>query len=118
MRPVILDTSLKSLPLVKRGKVRDIYDPGNDQLFIIATDRISAFDVILPDGIPQKGKVLNALSLFWFGFTGDIVGNHVLQGETPRLSREERELVEGRSMLVKKAQPFPVECIPASGGGG
>jgi phosphoribosylaminoimidazole-succinocarboxamide synthase len=110
MKQVLLYTNLKSLPLYKRGKVRDIYDFG-DQLVVIATDRISAFDVILPDGTPQKGKVLNAVSLFWFGLTRDIIGNHVSGGEMPPLSEEERELTKGRSMLVKKAKPLPVECI-------
>ncbi|MBM3120309.1 MAG: phosphoribosylaminoimidazolesuccinocarboxamide synthase [Chloroflexi bacterium] len=111
MKELVLNTNLKSLKLLKRGKVRDIYELGEHHLIIIATDRISAFDVVLPNGIPQKGKILNALSLFWFGFTKDIISNHVLIGETPHLPKEERELIEGRAMLVKKAKPLPVECI-------
>lgn len=110
MREVILDTRLKGLNLFKKGKVRDIYELDN-MLLIVATDRISAFDVVLPNGIPQKGKILTALSLFWFGFTRDIIANHILIGETPHLPREERELIEGRSMLVKKTKPLPAECI-------
>jgi len=111
LKELVLNTNLKSLKLLKRGKVRDIYELGEHHLIIIATDRISAFDVVLPNGIPQKGKILNALSLFWFGFTKDIISNHVLIGETPHLPKEERELIEGRAMLVKKAKPLPVECI-------
>ncbi len=111
MKKVILDSNLQSLKLVKKGKVRDIYELGEHHLIIVATDRISAFDVVLPNGIPQKGKILTALSLFWFGFTKDVISNHVLVKETPHLPREEREIVEGRSMLVKKAKPLPVECI-------
>jgi len=111
LKELVLNTNLKSLKLLKRGKVRDIYELGEHHLIIPATDRISAFDVVLPNGIPQKGKILNALSLFWFGFTKDIISNHVLIGETPHLPKEERELIEGRAMLVKKAKPLPVECI-------
>ncbi len=107
---VVTKTKLKKLKLLKRGKVRDIYEY-QDKLVIVATDRISAFDVVLPNGIPEKGKILTALSLFWFGFTRDIIPNHVLLGEMPHLSREERELVEGRTMVVKKTKPIPVECI-------
>ncbi len=113
MTPVLTETAL-DLPLYARGKVRDIYDLG-DKLLIVATDRISAFDVVLPTGIPDKGLVLSQLSAFWFEKTGDIVPNHFLRlvddtsvegvpGELPR------ELV-GRAMLVKKAQRLDVECI-------
>ncbi len=111
MKDIVLDTDLKSLKLFKRGKVRDIYELGDRHLIIIATDRISAFDVVLPNGIPQKGKILTTLSLFWFGFTRDVIANHVLLGESLHLPEEERGLLEGRSMLVKKAKPLPVECI-------
>ena len=112
MNEVILDTDIKSLKLFKRGKVRDIYDL-EDRLLIVATDRISAFDVVLPNGIPQKGRVLTALSFFWFGFTQDIVPNHLIHGEElcSSLSKEERQLLEGRAMIVKKTHPVPVECI-------
>jgi len=114
MNQAILSTELKNLKLFKRGKVRDIYEL-EDRLLIIATDRISAFDVVLPNGIPQKGKVLTALSLFWFGFTQDLIPNHLVRGEDSsvfyNLSAEERQLVNGRAMLVKKTSPVPAECI-------
>ena len=111
MNEVILDTDIKSLKLFKRGKVRDIYDL-EDRLLIVATDRISAFDVVLPNGIPQKGRVLTALSLFWFGLTQDIISNHLIPGEEPSfLFREERWLLEGRAMMAKKTYPVPTECI-------
>ena len=90
--------------------MRDIYDL-EDRLLIVATDRISAFDVVLPIGIPEKGKILTTLSLFWFGFSRDIIANHAVLGGIPSLSEEEEELLEGRTMLVKKANPVPVECI-------
>jgi phosphoribosylaminoimidazole-succinocarboxamide synthase len=110
MNEVILDTNIESFTPFKRGKVRDIYELG-DRLLIIATDRISAFDVVLPNGIPQKGKVLTALSLFWFGFTQGIIPNHLIPEEPSFLSEEERQLLDGRAMIVKKAYPVPVECI-------
>lgn len=113
MKEVILSTNLKGLKLFKRGKVRDIYELGN-MLLIVATDRISAFDVVLPDGIPQKGGVLTALSLFWFNFTKDIVANHVLPVrlvEIPHLPKKERDILAGRTMLVKKTRALPAECI-------
>jgi phosphoribosylaminoimidazole-succinocarboxamide synthase (EC 6.3.2.6) len=75
--PVVLTTDLKGIPLFRRGKVRDVYDLG-DKLLIVSTDRISCFDVILPNGIPDKGKVLTAISRFWFDFTGDIIENHFI----------------------------------------
>ena len=113
MKEVLLGTDFKSFKLFKKGKVRDIYELDN-MLLIVATDRISAFDVVLPDAIPQKGEVLTALSTFWFGYTRDIIANHVipvvLRG-IPRLSEKERELLEGRAMLVKKTKPLPVEYI-------
>ena len=107
---MLLDTNLRNLKLFKRGKVRDIYDL-EDRLLIVATDRISAFDVVLPSGIPEKGKILTTLSLFWFGFSRDIIANHAVLGGIPSLSEEEEELLEGRTMLVKKAKPLAVECI-------
>lgn len=111
MNEIILDTDIKSLKLFKRGKVRDIYDL-EDRLLIVATDRISAFDVVLPNVIPQKGKVLTTLSLFWFGFTQDIIPNHLIHGEKLSfLSKEERRNFESRAMIVKKAYPIPAECI-------
>jgi len=110
---VILRVDMPDIGIPRRGKVRDIYDLG-DKLLLIATDRISAFDVVLPDGIPGKGKVLTGISLFWFKQMGGIVKNHVITAdvdEFPLEFRRYRGLLEGRSMLVKKAKPFPVECI-------
>ena len=104
---------MPNFELLGRGKVRDIYSL-KDHLLIIATDRISAFDFILGNGIPGKGKVLTQMSLFWFEFTDDIVSNHLVTAEVEELPvelREYMELLRGRSMLVKKAQPFPVECV-------
>ncbi len=110
---VLLKTDLKGLTLKGRGKVRDIYDLG-DSLLIIATDRISAFDCIMPSGIPDKGKILNQLSLFWFDFTSDIVKNHVVAFDVkdypPELKQYE-SIIRGRSMIVKKARPFAAECV-------
>jgi len=106
--------STLDLPLLARGKVRDIYDLG-DKLLIVATDRISAFDVVLPTGIPDKGLVLTQLSAFWFELTGDIVPNHFIQvvdrTRVPGIDRElPREMV-GRAMLVRKAERIDVECV-------
>jgi phosphoribosylaminoimidazole-succinocarboxamide synthase len=113
MTTILTETTL-DLPLVGRGKVRDIYDLG-DRLLIVATDRISAFDVVLPTGIPDKGLVLTQLSAFWFEKTGDIVPNHFLgvvasthiEGVPVELPRD----LIGRAMLVRKAQRLDVECI-------
>jgi phosphoribosylaminoimidazole-succinocarboxamide synthase len=94
-------------------KVRDIYDFG-DQLVIVATDRISAFDYVLGSGIPDKGKMLSQMSVFWFGRTGGIVANHLLSndpGDYPAEAREAAELLRGRSMLVRRAEPLPIECV-------
>ncbi|MBM3142600.1 MAG: phosphoribosylaminoimidazolesuccinocarboxamide synthase [Chloroflexi bacterium] len=107
---VIIRTDLKNLRLLKRGKVRDIYEY-EDRLVIVATDRISAFDVVLPNGIPQKGQVLTALSVFWFKFTEGIISNHFVTEEVPSIIGAEKEILEGRSMLVKHAQPIKAECI-------
>jgi len=109
---VLLETKLP-LPLRTRGKVRDIYDLGETLLFI-ATDRISAFDCVLGSGIPCKGRVLTQMSLFWFDFLKDIVPSHLLTadiGEFPRKVARYRKLLDGRSMLVKKAEMLPVECV-------
>ena len=110
MKDIVLNTDLKSLRLFKRGKVRDIYELG-DKLLLVATDRISAFDVVLPSGIPQKGRVLTALSLFWFDFCRDIITNHLIPLRLAFLPEQEKKLLQGRAMLVKKAKPIPVECI-------
>lgn len=94
-----------------RGKVRDIYDLG-DKLLIVATDRLSAFDVVMPTPIPDKGKVLTQLSLFWFDLLKDVIPNHVLsESEFPAPFDQYREELAGRSMLVKKTQPLPIECV-------
>jgi phosphoribosylaminoimidazole-succinocarboxamide synthase len=106
-------TDLPGVPLVTRGKVRDIYEVGGD-LLIVATDRISAFDYVLSPGIPRKGEVLNRISLFWFDFLREIVPNHVISArieEYPRALRQHRDQLEGRSVLVRKAEMFPVECV-------
>jgi len=110
---VLMVTNFPELPSPKRGKVRDIYDLG-DKLIIIATDRISAFDVVLPNGIPNKGKVLNRISKYWFEKTADIVPNHLISSEVseyPEVFWQYRDVLEGRSMLVRKTRPLPVECI-------
>ena len=111
--PLILETDLAGLKPPKRGKVRDIYDLG-DKLLIIATDRISAFDVVLPNAVPEKGRVLTQISHFWFSKTADIVPNHLISLDVrdyPAECKPHSALLEGRSMLVKKSQPLPVECI-------
>lgn len=110
---VILNTNLEGLKLVGRGKVRDIYDLG-DNLLIVTTDRISAFDVIMPNGIPYKGYVLTQLSKFWFKHTEDIIENHLITtdiDEMPQEVRKYKSLLDGRTMMVKKAKPFPIECV-------
>lgn len=110
---VILRTEMPDIGVPKRGKVRDIYEL-KDHLLLIATDRISAFDVVLPNGIPGKGKVLTQISLFWFRKMKDIIANHVVATEVddfPLELKKYRDTLEGRSMLVKKAKPLPIECI-------
>lgn len=110
---VISTTDLKALTLKGRGKVRDIYDLG-DQLLIVATDRISAFDVVMPNAIPDKGKILTQLSKFWFDLTKEIIPNHVLSTEVedyPKACGPYREMLKDRSMLVRKAEVLPVECV-------
>jgi phosphoribosylaminoimidazole-succinocarboxamide synthase len=107
------ETSLSGVTLLRRGKVRDVYDTG-EHLLLVTTDRLSAFDVVLPDGIPFKGKVLNALSEFWFDRTRPIVPNHVVTTDVDRMPRSlapHRESLAGRSLLAKKCDPFPVECV-------
>ena len=111
--PVVLSTDFKDLKLVSRGKVRDIYDCG-DTLLIIATDRISAFDVVLPDGIPCKGAVLSQMSAYWFAEMHELIDNHFISADPaafPPLCRAHAETLKGRAMLVKKAKPLPVECV-------
>lgn len=113
MEKVILKTDFPDMTLVRRGKVRDIYDLG-EYLLLIASDRISAFDVILPNGIPGKGKILTQISAFWFKQMEDIVPNHLISTDVkdfPPICQKYKEILEGRCMLVKKSKPMPVECI-------
>lgn len=112
MKP-ITDTSFIKRPLFKKGKVRDIYEV-EDLLLIISTDRISAFDVVMDEGIPGKGEVLNQLAKFWFEKTEDIIPNHFVSSsidDLPPDIQEFKEYLEGRFMLVKKTKPLPVECV-------
>jgi phosphoribosylaminoimidazole-succinocarboxamide synthase len=109
----LLDTRLNGLAPHRRGKVRDIYDLG-DTLLLVATDRISAFDYVLGSGIPDKGKVLTQLSAFWFGVTRHIVPNHVLELDVERYPpdlRRHADVLAGRSMIVRKTNPVPIECV-------
>ncbi|MBW2591452.1 MAG: phosphoribosylaminoimidazolesuccinocarboxamide synthase [Deltaproteobacteria bacterium] len=109
----VLKTDFHGLNLVKRGKVRDIYDLG-DKLLMVVTDRISAFDVVMPDPLPGKGIILTQISLFWFDIMQSIIPNHVITAdvdEYPEICRPYADSLRGRSMLVKKAVPLPVECI-------
>jgi len=106
-------TDFPGLTLLKRGKVRDIYDLG-DTLIIVATDRISAFDVIMPDPVPEKGCILTRISEFWFDMMASMIPNHLLTtkiDEYPVSCRPYADILEGRSMLVRKARPLPVECV-------
>jgi len=111
--PAIIETEFSELTLHSRGKVRDLYSIG-EFLLLVATDRISAFDHVLATGIPGKGKILTQLSLFWFDFLKDVVPNHLVTADVdlyPRELRSYRDQLEGRSMLVRHAQMFPVECV-------
>ncbi len=113
LAPPLLSTSLPGMSLVRQGKVRDLYDVG-DHLLMVATDRISAFDYVLGSGIPDKGRVLTQLSAFWFGRTGAIVSNHLVSAnvdEFPGPLALHRDQLRGRSMLVRKTTPLPVECV-------
>jgi len=113
MTPIITQTNCPELKLVNRGKVRDIYDLG-EHLLIVTSDRISAFDVIMDEGIPQKGYVLTEISKFWFDQMTDIVPHHLIATEVndfPAITHQYREQLEGRSMLTKKADPLAIECI-------
>ena len=113
MNSAVSDTNLEGLSLLQRGKVRDVYDIG-DSLLMVATDRISAFDVVMPEPVPDKGKILNQISLFWFDRMASIVPNHVISGKVedfPEACQPYAELLRGRSMLVKKARPLPIECV-------
>jgi len=112
-QPAIYETHLPKLKLKGRGKVRDIYDLG-DSLLIVASDRISAFDVVMPNPIPDKGRILTQLSIYWFHQMEDLIENHLLATEVkdfPAPCQDYAEVLEGRSMLVRKAEPLPVECV-------
>lgn len=109
----VTETNFEDLKLIHRGKVRDLYEV-EDKLLMVATDRISAYDVVMGEAIAGKGDVLTKLSLFWFDFLKDIVPNHLISAnvdEYPEICHQYREQLQGRSMLVKKAKPLPVECI-------
>jgi len=110
---ILLKTEFEDLLLFRRGKVRDVYDLG-DKLLIVSTDRISCFDVILPSGIPDKGKVLTSISVFWFDFIKDIIGHHLISAkidEFPLTLKKYSSDLAGRSMLVLKTKALPVECV-------
>src|SRR5580698_10585423 len=114
MSTALLQTDLGALPLTARGKVRDIYDLPGDQLLFVASDRISAFDHVLGSGIPDKGKILTQLSLFWFDFLKQTVPNHLISADArqfPPALQPYLDQLDGRSMLVKRAKMFPVECV-------
>ncbi|OGC77955.1 MAG: phosphoribosylaminoimidazolesuccinocarboxamide synthase [candidate division Zixibacteria bacterium RBG_16_40_9] len=113
MEQALLQTDFKELKLFARGKVRDVYDL-DDKLLIVATDRISAFDVVLPNGIPGKGKILTQMSVFWFNLVADVAPNHLLAHRTedyPAGLQKYKKILEGRSMLVKKAKRIDIECV-------
>lgn len=113
MSGVMRETDIRTAKFIKRGKVRDIYEVA-DSLLIVATDRISAFDVVLPKGIPDKGKILSQISNYWFEKTKDIIENHIISTDVNTYPAEldrYKNILRGRSMLVRKATPMPVECI-------
>ena len=113
METTITKTDFSGLKLVKSGKVRDIYEL-EDYFLMVATDRISAFDVIMPNPVPEKGKILTQISLFWFKIMEPVLSNHVITAnvdEYPSECRPYAEILRGRSMLVKKAEPLPIECV-------
>jgi len=116
LKDALTDIEIKSVPLFRSGKVRNVYDLGDKLLFVVS-DRISAFDVIMPVGIPNKGRVLNLISSFWFEKTFSMVKNHMITTDIDRIVSdnpslaEYRSMLDGRCMLVKKAEPIPVECI-------
>ena len=109
----LFETSLDGIAVHRRGKVRDMYEVG-EHLLMVATDRISAYDVVLGSAVPDKGRVLTQLSAFWFGRTGQIVGNHMVSTdprEYPEQLRAHADLLAGRSMLVRRTRPVPIECV-------
>lgn len=116
MPPAIITTDCPALNLLHRGKVRDMYAiPGHDdKLLMVATDRISAFDVVMAEPVPGKGRMLTSISLFWFKLLGDIMPNHLLSADLadfPEVCRQYRDQLEGRSMLVRRSKVVPIECI-------
>lgn len=113
MTAPVLHTELPGLTRVRSGKVRDIYDLG-DAFLMVTSDRLSAFDVVLPDPIPEKGRVLTQTSMFWFSIMESLIGNHVISSdvtEYPEACQPYADILEGRSMLVKKAEPLTIECV-------
>ena len=113
MNKTISETDFEELKLLKRGKVRDVYDLG-EHLLMVATDRISAFDVVMPNPVPDKGIILTQISLFWFDIMQPLIQNHVVAKDVkqyPEICQSYADALQGRSMLVKKAQPLPIECI-------
>jgi len=113
MAQAVLETDFPELKLLKRGKVRDIYDLG-DKILLVASDRISAFDVIMPNPVPDKGKILTRISLFWFDVMKSIIANHLISSnvdEYPEICKPYADILRDRSMLVHKAKPLPVECV-------
>ena len=112
MTSALLQSSLHSLPLLSRGKVRENYAVGTDRLLMVATDRISAFDVIMAEPIPGKGEILTRMARFWFGLLHDVVPNHLLEVDPESVvAADEREQVRGRAMVVKRLKPLPVEAV-------
>ncbi|NUQ33463.1 MAG: phosphoribosylaminoimidazolesuccinocarboxamide synthase [Planctomycetaceae bacterium] len=110
----ILNTEINGLKRIARGKVRDIYEVDAERLLLVTTDRVSAFDVVMTRGIPGRGKLLTQISMFWFDYFKDIVGNHVLETDVTKMPGpipKHADQLEGRSMLVKRAKIFPVECV-------
>src|SRR3954447_2464378 len=110
----LLQTDFPELELFASGKVRDVYQVGSDHLLFVATDRISAFDYVLATGIPHKGRVLAQLSLFWFEFLKDVVPNHLITADVsnyPAVLQKYGDQMRGRSMIVTRAEMFPVECV-------
>jgi phosphoribosylaminoimidazole-succinocarboxamide synthase len=113
MQSSVFETDFPKLNLLKRGKVRDMYDLG-ETLLMVATDRISAFDVIMPDPVPEKGKILTQISLFWFDVMKPVISNHIISSNVddyPEICKPYAGMLRDRSMLVKKTKPLPVECV-------
>src|SRR3972149_6395396 len=113
MKDIVINTGMPDVGIPRRGKVRDIYDLG-EYLLLVVTDRISAFDVVLPNGIPGKGRVLTQISIYWFKQMEDIIKNHIVATDIkdfPLALHKYSAILKGRSMIVKKARTFPVECI-------